>query len=147
MRYMKITTESAKNNTRKYLVSRLAGANKQESALSAGYSENVAKQPSLIERTNAYAIQINEILNTNASTLSETMQELRTVILLKPVDWNMALKIADVATKQSKIHDVLTPKVTLKQSTDKNGNVTRTAWAQNASQVQEVLDDGQEVEG
>jgi hypothetical protein len=41
----------------------------------------------------------------------------------------------------TEVNDKLTPKITLKETQDKNGNVTRTAWSQNASQVQEVMED------
>ncbi len=128
----------------KYIKSRLNGENKMESALSAGYAEGSARKPSLIELTNTYGFMVQSVLLDNALTMTETIAEFAEIVKSKPIDWDKAKKAIDVIEKQTKVHDVLTPKVTLKESTDKNGNVTRTAWAQNASQVQEVLTDKEE---
>ena len=126
-------------NVDDYIKNRLIGENKMNSALKADYSDNVSRKPSIIENTQRYAVRIQEILHTNSESLQEVMKEYQEIIANKPVDWIKAKQAIDVAEKQTRVHDILTPKVTLKESTDKNGNVTRTAWAQNPSQVQEVM--------
>lgn len=130
----------------KYVDARLEGKNKAESAIHAGYSATVANKPSLIELTNRYSMVIQEVLHDNSVSMREVMRHYNKVVQSDPVDWEKAKKIIDVAEKQAKVYDILMPKVTLKESTDKNGNVTRTAWAQNASQVQEVMTDVQDTE-
>lgn len=122
-----------------YIKNRLAGENKMNSALKANYSENVSRKPSIVENTQQYALRIQSILHTNSETLQEVMNEYYEIVNTKPVDWVKAKQAIDVAEKQTKVHDVLTPKITLKESQDKNGNITRTAWSQNASQVQKVM--------
>lgn len=131
----------------KYIEGRLKGENKMQSATSAGYSINTSKKPSLIELTNTYGFMVQSVLLDNALTMTETIAEFAEIVKTKPIDWDKAKKAIDVIEKQTKVHDTLTPKVTLKESTDKNGNVTRTAWAQNASQVQEVMTDKEDIEG
>lgn len=129
--------DSAIEHVSAYIGERLAGANKQESALTAGYSETTARKPSLIEETKAYAIVVTRVLNTNSHTLNETMQELRQVVETKPVDWQKAYLIAQVADKMAKIHDTLTPKITVKETKDANGNITRTSWGTGSLQSSE----------
>ena len=85
------------------------------------------------------SLRIQELLHTNCEALHTVMNEYYNIVNTTPIDWVKAKQAIDVAEKQTKVHDILTPKVTLKESTDKNGNITRTAWAQNASQVQEVM--------
>lgn len=123
----------------KYIDGRLKGDNKQESAVNAGYSLSTSKKPSLIEITNTYAFMVQSVLLDNALIMTETIDEFKNIVQKKPVNWDLALKAIQVVEKQTKVHDTLTPKITLKESQDKNGNITRTAWSQNASQVQEVM--------
>lgn len=130
----------------KYIDGRLKGENKMNSATNAGYSLGSARKPSLIELTNTYGFMVQSVLLDNALTMTETIAEFAEIVKIKPIDWDKAKKAIDVIEKQTKVHDTLTPKVTLKESTDKNGNVTRTAWAQNASQVQEVMTDKEDIE-
>ena len=131
----------------KYVDARLQGANKQESAIMAGYSVQTAKTPSIIEHTKTYQSIVERIITENANTmrmLSTSLNEdAKNGVLdeLKPLERGQLYKILVDA------NDKLIPKVTLKESTDKNGNVTRTAWAQNASQVQEVMTDVQDIDG
>lgn len=129
-----------------YINERLAGANKQESAIKAGYSPAVARNSYLIENTQRYQEKVQVILHNNVDNLSTIMDIYREIINTTPVDLQKAYLVTQIAEKQTKIHDVLTPKITLKESTDKNGNITRTAWAQNASQVQEVMTNEQGIE-
>lgn len=130
----------------KYIDERLKGSNKQESAIAAGYKPAVARNAHLIENTQRYQEKVQVILHNNVDNLSTIMDIYREIINTTPVDLQKAYLVTQIAEKQTKIHDVLTPKITLKESTDKNGNVTRTAWAQNASQVQEVLTDKGDIE-
>ena len=117
-----------------------------ESALEAGYSESTSRRPSLIENTKTYAIVQKQILDKNNQNLY-TIQEIVTEALQKePKDLVMAETASRIGKNLTGIYTAMMPKVTLKESTDKNGNVTRTAWAQNASQVQEVLTDKGDIE-
>lgn len=141
---MKHSQEEAKKNVTEYIHNRLAGDNKMKSAVKAGYSETTARAPSLIENTKTYAIVQKQILEENNKNLY-TIQEIVTEALNKePKDLFTAKLASEIGKNLTGIYTALTPKVTLKESTDKNGNVTRTAWAQNASQVQEVLTDKEE---
>lgn len=144
---MKHSQEEAKKNVTEYIHSRLAGANKMKSALEAGYSETTARTPSLIENTKTYAIVQKQILDENNKNLY-TIQEIVTEALQKePRDLVMAETASRIGKNLTGIYTAMMPKVTLKESTDKNGNVTRTAWAQNASQVQEVMTDVEDIDG
>jgi hypothetical protein len=117
----------------------LIGDNKQKALIKAGYSETTARNPTLVESTQKYLITQKQILEENSRNLF-TIQEVVTEALQKePKDLNTAKLASDIGKNLTAIYTALTPKVTLKESTDKNGNVTRTAWAQNASQVQEVM--------
>lgn len=144
---MKHSQEEARKNVTEYIHNRLAGENKQESALRAGYSETTARKPTLIESTKAYITVQTQILDKNNKNLY-TIQEIVTEALQKdPQDLVTAETASRIGKNLMGIYTALTPKVTLKESTDKNGNITRTAWAQNASQVQEVMQDVPDVEG
>ena len=124
-----------------YIDNRLQGDNKMMSAKKAGYSIETSKKPGLIEHTKTYQSIVERILTENATTMLILAQSLNEDAKagkfdeLKPLEKGQLYKIV------TETNDKLIPKVTLKESTDKNGNVTRTAWAQNASQVQEVLTD------
>lgn len=120
-----------------YINERISGNNKQKSALKAGYSQSTSERPSLIEMTQTYGLLVQETLLDNQLTLRDTMKELREVIENKPVDWVKALNIAKVAEKQASIHNVLTPKVTIKETTDAKGNKIRTMWGSNAPTLRE----------
>lgn len=131
----------------KYIQKRVAGVNKQESALQAGYATPTARNPSLIEHTKTYQSIVEKVLTNSANLmldLTDSLREdMRSGVLeeLKPLEKAQIYKIITDSA------DKLTPKITLKEMTDKNGNVTRTAWAQNASQVQEVMTNEQESVG
>lgn len=122
-----------------YIDNRLQGDNKMISAQKAGYSVRTSERPSLIEHTKTYQSIVERILTENATTMLILAQSLNEDAKagkfdeLKPLEKGQLYKIV------TETNDKLIPKVTLKESTDKNGNVTRTAWAQNASQVQEVM--------
>ena len=124
----------------KYVMSRLADVNKQRSALAAGYSESTARTPSLIESTQRYQEIVKATLDTNARVLQLTLDNVAEELQKDVKDWSKLNLMSQVASKLTGVHTALTPKVTLKESTDKHGNVTRTAWAQNTSQVKEVMD-------
>jgi hypothetical protein len=126
---------------KKYVENKLAGNNKMQSALMAGYSESSARKPALIEATTRYNEIVKQTLDTNAKVLQLTLDNVSEELHKDEKDWNKLNLMSQVASKLTGVHTALTPRVTLKESTDKNGNVTRTAWAQNASQVQEVMDD------
>lgn len=143
---MKHSQEDAQKNVTEYIHNRLAGENKMESAIRAGYSESTARNPTLIESTKAYLTVQTQILDKNNKNLY-TIQEIVTEALQKePKDLVMAETASRIGKNLTGIYTAMMPKVTLKESTDKNGNVTRTAWAQNASQVQEVLTDKGDIE-
>jgi len=143
---MKHSQEDAQKNVTEYIHNRLAGANKMESALVAGYSETTSRRPSLIENTKTYAIVQKQILDKNNTNLFIVQEIVNEALQKEPKDLVMAETASRIGKNLTAIYTALTPKVTLKESTDKNGNVTRTAWAQNASQVQEVLQDKEDIE-
>lgn len=129
-----------------YIHSRLAGANKQESALAAGYATATARNPTLIESTKAYMTVQTQILDKNNKNLYTIQQIVTEALEKEPKDLVMAETASRIGKNLTGIYTAMMPKVTLKESTDKNGNVTRTAWAQNASQVQEVMTDKGDIE-
>ena len=143
---MKHSQEEAVKNVTNYIINKASGLNKQESALMAGYSEGTSRKPMTIERTKTYQIIVDEVLTQNANMMLWLAQSLHNDMKegrldgLKPMERGQLYKII------TDTNDKLMPKVTLKESTDKNGNVTRTAWAQNASQVQEVMTNEQGIE-
>ena len=138
---MKHSRKDAVKNVTNYIHNRVSGMNKQDSAIKAGYAEITARKPTNIEHTKTYQSIVERILTENATTMLILAQSLNEDAKagkfdeLKPLEKGQLYKIV------TETNDKLIPKVTLKESTDKNGNVTRTAWAQNASQVQEVLTD------
>ena len=123
----------------KYVEHKLAGANKMEAAQLAGYSVATSRNPTLIESTQRYNDIVKQTLDTNAKVLQLTLDNVSEELHKDGKDWNKLNLMSQVASKLTSVHTALTPRVTLKESTDKNGNITRTAWAQNASQVQEVM--------
>lgn len=128
---------------KKYVEHKLAGANKMEAAQMAGYSVATSRNPTLIESTQRYQDIVKATLDTNAKSLQLTLDNVSEELQNDEKDWQKLYLMSQVASKLTSVHTALTPRVTLKESTDKNGNVTRTAWAQNASQVQEVMTDVQ----
>ncbi len=116
-----------------YVNERLAGSNKQDSAIRAGYSESSSRKPSLVENTLAYALIVQRILFTNSNQMADAQDELRQVLDNKPVDWVKAQQIANFVSTQTKIHDILTPKITVKETKDAQGNITRQSWGTNGA--------------
>lgn len=111
-----------------YVDHRLAGANKQESAQLAGYSEQTARTPSLIERTKTYALVITEMLDKNTRLMRAMIDSLEQDVESGLFDLLSPKTKVEITHKLAQIHDTLTPKVTIKESKDANGNVTRTSW-------------------
>lgn len=130
----------------KYVEHKLAGANKMEAAQLAGYSVATSRNPTLIESTQRYNDIVKRTLDTNAQSLQLTLDRVSEELQNDVINWNKLYLMSQVAVKLTGVHTALTPRVTLKESTDKNGNITRTAWAQNASQVQEVMTDKEDIE-
>lgn len=131
------TSDNAIEHVAAYVDNRLAGANKQESALLAEYSPATARNPSLIEATKAYAVVIKETLG-DSSTAMRTI--VRYIIDDTQTDVFKALPTqtkVEIAYKMAKIYEVLTPKVTVKESTDGKGNKTRTIWGTGGAQPSE----------
>lgn len=122
-----------KPNVKKYIEQQILGDNKFESALKAHYSENVARKPSIIERTQAYAIIINDILDKNAMMLQVTLDNVNFELHNEVKDWNKIKLMTEVAKNLTNVHSVLTPKVTVKEVQNKDGTTTRTMWGSNSS--------------
>ena len=144
---MKHSQEDAVKNVTNYIVNRASGLNKQESALQANYSETTARKPANIEGTKTYQAIIDQVLTKNANMMLILAQSLYDDMKSDKIDELKPQEKAQIYKIITDTNDKIMPKVTLKESTDKNGNVTRTAWAQNASQVQEVMTDVQDIEG
>lgn len=111
-----------------YVDTRLHGANKQESALVAGYSEETARKPSLIEHTKAYALTVTRILSDSADMIDRANQMQRLELEKDTPDPVKAQMWAKLAYFNAQTADILTPKVTIKETTDKDGNRTRSTW-------------------
>ena len=111
-----------------YVDARLVGANKQESALQAGYSPTTARNPSLIERTKAYGLVVTEMLDKHTRLMHAMTDSLQKDVESGLFDLLNPKTKVEIAYKLAQIHDVLTPKVTIKETTDKDGNKTRTLW-------------------
>ena len=122
-----------------YVDSRLLGDNKQDSAVQAGYSDTTARKPSLIENTKTYAFIVQTVLFDNAMIMTDAIAELQRVVENDPVDWVKAQQIANFISTQTKIHDIMTPKVTVKTSTDAKGNKITTAWGSNGAIINETI--------
>ena len=120
--------DSAVQHVGAYLDARLTGANKHESALQAGYSEQTARTPSLIERTKAYGLVITEMLDKHTRLMHAMTDSLQKDVESGLFDLLNPKTKVEIAYKLAQIHDVLTPKVTIKETTDKDGNKTRTLW-------------------
>lgn len=120
-----------------YVGERLAGANKQESALVAGYSEQTAKTPSLIENTKAYALTVTRVLASAGANMDKAQEFLRLELEKDTPNPVIAQQWAILAQTQAKTMDILTPKVTVKETKDANGNVTRTSWGTGSLQTSE----------
>jgi hypothetical protein len=144
---MKHSKEDAVKNVTNYIVNRASGLNKQESALKADYSETTARKPMVVEGTKTYQAIIDQVLTKNANMMLILAQSLYDDMKSDKIDALKPQEKAQIYKIITDTNDKIMPKVTLKESTDKNGNVTRTAWAQNASQVQEVLTDKGDIEG
>jgi hypothetical protein len=138
--------DSAVKKVTEYIDTKARGANKMESAQRAGYSVNVSRKPSIIEHTKTYQSIVDRILTENAGTMNIIAESLNEDAKNGVLDELKPLERAQLYKIIVDVNDKLIPKVTLKESTDKNGNVTRTAWAQNASQVQEVMTDKEDIE-
>lgn len=111
-----------------YIDHRLAGSNKHDSAVMAGYSESTAKRTNLIESTRAYAVVVNETLHDNSTALRQVVRLINQGVLKDAFAELPVLQQVEIAYKMAKIHDVLTPKITVQETTDKDGNKTRRAW-------------------
>lgn len=111
-----------------YVGERLAGANKQESALVAGYSEQTARTPSLIEQTKAYAVVVTRVLSVTADNMDKAQEFLHLELAKDVPNPVICQQWAILAQTQAKTMDILTPKVTVKETKDANGNITRTSW-------------------
>jgi hypothetical protein len=122
-----------------YINNRIAGSNKQESAQLAGYSGSTSRNPTLIESTQAYAVIINEVLTVNSNTLRTVMHEMTKESQNDEIDWKKMYLMSQVAEKMTNIHDTLTPRVTVKTTTDAKGNKTSTAWGSNSSILHDAL--------
>lgn len=127
---MKNGEPSAKelNHVGAYVEARLVGANKQESALQAGYAQSTARTPSLIERTKAYGIVVTEMLDNNTRLMRAMIDSVEEDIANGVFDLLNPKTKVEIAHKLAQIHDIMTPKVTVKESTDAKGNKTRTIW-------------------
>ena len=120
--------DSAIAHVGEYIGHRIAGANKQESAQMAGYSVTTSRNPSLIEATKAYAIVVSEMLDKNTRIMRLMIDSVENDIKTGVFDELGTKTKAEIAHKLAQIHDIMTPKVTIKESKDANGNVTRTSW-------------------
>lgn len=121
-------SDNAIHHVSNYVDHRLAGANKHDSAVQAGYSESTARTPSLIEHTKAYSIVVNDILGKNAALMRKMTDSIGHNVANGDFDSVEIAEQVDIAYKMAKIYDILTPKITVQETTDKDGNKTRKAW-------------------
>lgn len=133
------TSDNAIEHVGKYIDNRLAGANKQQSALLADYSETTATVPSLIENTQAYAVIMQEMLRDNSVIMRVLTQSLRNDLANGALDNLKPMEKAQILKIQAQVEDILRPKITVKETTDSKGNKVRTLWGTNASTLNETL--------
>lgn len=133
------TSKKAVEHVGEYIDNRLMDANKMKSALMANYSESTARNPSLIERTQAYQETVALILTENTSTMHILARMLNDDAKKGLFDDLKPLEKAQLYKIITETNDKLTPKITVKQSTDAKGNKTSTAWGTNASLLHEAL--------
>lgn len=118
-----------------YVDSRLAGANKEDSAVMAGYEPATARTPSLIENTKTYALIVQRILMNTATVIEMATQHSKEEMENSEPNVPKALQWANLALIHAKTADILTPKITVKETKDANGNVTRQSWGTNGAVV------------
>ena len=130
---------SAVKHVSEYIDTRLSGANKHESALEAGYSEEVARKPSIIESSKTYQVLVDEYLTDSAVVLRFFSGRLREMVANGQLDNMKPLEMAQMMKNMAQIDDILRPKITVKETKNKDGTTTRTAWGSNASVLHETL--------
>lgn len=117
----------------KYVAHRVAGNNKQESALLADYAPHTARTPSLIESTKTYQEIIERVLTINAESMhilgDSLNNDIKNGVLekLKPIEKAQIYKVI------TDINDKLTPKVTVKETQNKDGTISRVLWGTNGA--------------
>lgn len=129
-----------------YIDERMSGNNKQESAQRAGYSVSTSRNPSLIESTQAYAVIITEILDKNARVTQKMLNSIAEDVESGLFDELSPQIKAEIAFKLVRIHDTLTPRVTVKESTDAKGNKTRHIWGTGGAPLHENPTNEQGIE-
>lgn len=124
----KITTGEALRKTKIYIDGRKAGLMKSKAAELAGFSENVQRVPKIIEKSNAYALNIKAMSEQNAMSLYKLANKISKAVHNDESPAKILLN-TQIMKNIAHIEDMLTPKVTLKETTDKNGNKVRsTQW-------------------
>lgn len=125
--------DSAVTRVGKYLEGRIAGSNKKDSALMAGYSAQTARTPSLIEQTKAYSVVVTEMLDRNTRIMRAMIDSIEQSVQSGQFDLLHPKIKAEIAYKMAQIHDVMTPKVTVKETQNKDGTISRVLWGTNGA--------------
>ena len=110
--------------TREYVNQRVAGTNKRQAALLAGYSHNKANSVSLLEKTNGYKLAINRILDTTSTLILDSLE----ATTLMEINALPVKERITVLKQLAEIHKILMPTVKIKDETMKDGTVKTTKW-------------------
>lgn len=139
---MRKTKSSTLKHVSEYVDHRTKGTNKQQSALLADYSESTARVPSLIESTQAYALIVTQLLTENGNQMRQIQANLGQYVGRNDAD---ALFTMDILSKtmlrMGQLEKLLAPQVTVKETTDKHGNKTRSVWGNTTASALQTPED------
>lgn len=127
-------SENKIQRAREYIELQKKGLNKTQSAISVGYSPKTARTPHVIEGTKAYAVALQQILDSNARSMQKLSEAIDEKIAKGDLDKMTMQQVTDIALKTAQIHKILTPQVTIKEEQMKDGTTKRTVWGQGSVQ-------------
>lgn len=124
----KITTAESLRKAKLYIDGQKGGMTKVKAAAFAGFSPITQKKTNVIEKSNSYQIMLRLTSEQNAMSL----HKLATAVSKDVSSGEMGVKTlqkTQIMKNLAQIEDMLTPKVTLRESVDSNGNkVKSTQW-------------------
>lgn len=124
----KITTAESLRKAKLYIDGQKGGMTKVKAAAFTGFSPITQKKTNVIEKSNSYQIMLRLTSEQNAMSL----HKLATAVSKDVSSGEMGVKTlqkTQIMKNLAQIEDMLTPKVTLRESVDSNGNkVKSTQW-------------------
>lgn len=134
----KITTAPSLKRAKIYIESQIAGLPKGKSAELAGFAKSTQRSPDVIEKSNSYAIMLRLTSEQNAMSLHKLATKISEDISEGEMGAKTLMK-TQIMKNIAHIEDMLTPKVTLKESTDQHGNKTKTTQWGSAGAFKETV--------